>query len=843
METTALVQSWLAAIRPKLPIQNPLWAFVHNNVLLQWESLPFRAAVRAAAALYRARPYETEAFFRHQLARGRIDRAALGAVLLEAWPADGARPGDAGAAVAQFLADPACGDDVAPVALVPGPAAEHLVRYSVRDRPLQDWLVPWIASYLDQGQAPWPNPYAEEGLWACFLAAVAQTPPSAFPWAGALQARLQGHLAAGRDPAGIVYAEATAWADEPQAADYCLQALFVLKGWSGMVHKLESEPALAPGHPPRLSLLEWLGVVLVSMHALDDHLRAQHPHHPAPVHSHYTTQLGRLWRWQEAYERTFLAQVLATLDRDRQQPEPPQTSQAQALVCMDDREESLRRALERPERGIATFGTVGFFGFDMNFLALGAGRATRQCPPVVQPSRTLRELPRDAAGSQWALARSTDRLEASMAMLLNYQSRSLLRGALVAIAVGLVSFLPLLLRMLLPGPLQRWRDRLRRWLLPRPPTRIDVDGDGGYRPEEQASIVAGILRAAGLRNHFAPLVAVIGHGATTVNNPLQKAYGCGACSGNHGAPNARLFAQVANRPELRAALATAHGITIPAATWFVPFLHDTTTDTMDLLDPELVPPERAVAVLGLQRELAAAARDSAVERCRRLLPDTLPLVSPHEAQERVQSRGCDPAEPRPEYGHNRVALCIVGRRSLTSRSNLDRRSFLVSYDPTQDATGQVLREAVLGTVPVAVNIAMDYYFSRVDNDGFGCGSKLPLNIACLLGVITGSKSDLRIGLARQQVELHEPMRVAVLLEAHAAHVRQLVSGHDRLRQLVDGGWLRLLRVDPDHGAIELWTGANFVPWRQAWPEGQPLGPDAVAPVLDPAHDEILEATW
>ncbi|MBL8722811.1 MAG: DUF2309 family protein [Planctomycetes bacterium] len=843
MANAEVVRSWVEACRPKLPIQNPLWAFVHNNVLLQWEALPFRDAVRQAAALYRARPYETEAFFRRQLARGRIAPQALGAVLLAEWPADRPRPATAAAAVAAFLADPSCGDDVPPVALVPGPAAEHLVRYSVRDRPLQDWLVPLIASYLDQGLAPWPNPFAEEGLWACFVAAVEQTPASAFPWAAALRARLQRHRAAGRDLDAIVHCEVTEWAAAAQAADYCLQALFVLKGWSGMVHKLETEPEVAPGTAPRLSLREWLGIVLVSMHALDDRLRAQHPHHPAPVHAHGTAQLGRLQRWQEAYERTFLAQVLATLDRDRQQPLPQLEERAQALVCMDDREESLRRALERPGRGIATFGTVGFFGFDMNFLALGAGRATRQCPPVVAPSRTLRELPRDAAGTRWALHRSADRLQANLAMLLYYQSRSLLRGALVSVAAGLVSFLPLLFRLLLPGPVQRWRERLQRWLLPRPPTRIDVDGEGGYRPAEQAAILAGILRAAGLRQGFAPLVAVVGHGSTTVNNPLQKAYGCGACSGNHGAPNARLFAALANRPELRAALAVEHGIAVPSGTWFVPFLHDTTTDTVTLLDPDLVPLERATAVLDLHRELAAAARESAVERCVRLLPEEPPPASPAEAHERVLERGHDLAQPRPEYGHNRVALCIVGRRALTCRSHLDRRSFLVSYDPTQDPSGQVLREAVLGTVPVAVNIAMDYYFSRVDNDGFGCGSKLPLNVAGLLGVITGSKSDLRIGLARQQVELHEPMRVAVLLEASAEHVRQLVWGHARLQRLVEGGWMRLLRVDPDHGGIELWTGAAFVPWRQAWPEAAPLAPGAVAPVLDPTHDEVLEASW
>ena len=215
-------------------------------------------------------------------------------------------------------------------------------------------------------------------------------------------------------------------------------------------------------------------------------------------------------------------------------------------------------------------------------------------------------------------------------------------------------------------------------------------------------------------------------------------------------------------------------------------------------------------------------------------------ISPARAFQHVQDRGHDLAQPRPEYGHNRVAACIVGRRSLTMRSNLDRRSFLVSYDPATDPTGAALREAVLGTVPVAVNIAMDYYFSRVDNDGFGCGSKLPLNVASLLGVITGSKSDLRIGLARQQVELHEPMRCTVVMEAPAERVLGLVLGHPRLKRLVEGEWMRLVRVDPDNGAMELFVNGRFVPWREAWPEFGVVGDVDVPFVFDSANDVVME---
>jgi uncharacterized protein YbcC (UPF0753/DUF2309 family) len=184
------------------------------------------------------------------------------------------------------------------------------------------------------------------------------------PWSANLRRRLGAHRDARRGVAEIVEAEVLGVARSEQAQAYCLQTLFVLKGWSGMVHKLETEPNLAPNEAPSLSLLEWLAVMLVSMHALDEWFDAGAPNSRAPVPSHYTNGLGRLRRWQDAYERTFGGQMLGMLERDLKLPRRAFARRAQALVCMDDRIESLRRALESPQHGIETFGTVGFFGVD-----------------------------------------------------------------------------------------------------------------------------------------------------------------------------------------------------------------------------------------------------------------------------------------------------------------------------------------------------------------------------------------------------------------------------------------------------------------------------------------------
>ena len=64
-----------------LPMQGPIGVFVHHNTLHAFEHMPFEQAVIAALHLYGAEPYMTEAAYRAELARGRIDIEDIHAVL------------------------------------------------------------------------------------------------------------------------------------------------------------------------------------------------------------------------------------------------------------------------------------------------------------------------------------------------------------------------------------------------------------------------------------------------------------------------------------------------------------------------------------------------------------------------------------------------------------------------------------------------------------------------------------------------------------------------------------------------------------------------------------------
>jgi len=181
----------------------------------------------------------------------------------------------------------------------------------------------------------------------------------------------------------------------------------------------------------------------------------------------------------------------------------------------------------------------------------------------------------------------------------------------------------------------------------------------------------------------------------------------------------------------------------------------------------------------------------------------------------VQNRGANLAEPRPEYGHTNNALCVIGRRDLTKSLYLDRRSFLTSYDAKTDPAGEVLAQVMAGAVPVAGGINLDYYFSRVDNETYGSGTKLPLNVSGLLGVMTGGQSDLRIGLAGQMVELHEPVRITILIEAEPAIIESILAQAPRQMRLVHNGWVHMAALSPSTGQLYVHENGAFQPYKAA----------------------------
>ncbi len=346
----------------------------------------------------------------------------------------------------------------------------------------------------------------------------------------------------------------------------------------------------------------------------------------------------------------------------------------------------------------------------------------------------------------------------------------------------------------------------------------------GFSLEEQALFVTQALQSIGLTHDFSRFILLVGHGSTSENNPYESALDCGACGGAHGLVNARALAQMANKPEVRRRLGEG-GIEIPGDAWFVPALHNTTTDEIILHDLELLPPSHLIYLDRLRDGLNSASRLCAQERLPGLLGEDRDL-KPATAFRDARRNAMDWSQVRPEWGLSRNAYFVIGRRSLTQSKTLDGRAFLHSYDYRVDPKRRLLENILTGPLVVGQWINMEHYFSTVDNEKFGSGSKVYHNVAGRFGVLSGNLSDLRTGLPAQTVlnddgrPYHQPMRLITVIEAPVEHARKAIESVTAIKRLVSNEWIRLLIVDPQAAVVcqyedGKWITRDFVEAEQA----------------------------
>jgi uncharacterized protein YbcC (UPF0753/DUF2309 family) len=321
----------------------------------------------------------------------------------------------------------------------------------------------------------------------------------------------------------------------------------------------------------------------------------------------------------------------------------------------------------------------------------------------------------------------------------------------------------------------------------------------GFTLDEQTLTVDTALRMMGLTKNLARLVLFCAHGSTSDNNPYESALDCGACGGNEGKPNARVLAMMANNPKVRERLAKL-AIDIPSDTHFLAGQMDSTTDEVHLFDLEDVPPTHRADLARLQEDLKEASVLTSLERCIRF-PDVQKSLNEAKAEAYVRRRSVDWSQVRPEWGLSGNTAFLIGRRELTKGLDLKGRIFLHSYDYREDPTNRLLEVLLTGPQVVGQWINMEHYFSAVDNDVYGSGSKIYHNVVGRLGIMSGPWSDLRLGLARQtvmngDVPYHEPMRLLTIIEAPRERIEKLISRHEVLRHYYQNEWVHLVALDP-----------------------------------------------
>jgi uncharacterized protein YbcC (UPF0753/DUF2309 family) len=333
----------------------------------------------------------------------------------------------------------------------------------------------------------------------------------------------------------------------------------------------------------------------------------------------------------------------------------------------------------------------------------------------------------------------------------------------------------------------------------------------GFTPEEMAAMVHRTLSSMGLTHTFAPRIYIIAHGASSVNNPYYAGYDCGACSGRPGSVNARLFAAMANRPDVRSHLHQQYGLQIPAHTHFTGALHDTTRDEIEYYDLPPGDDKKSSSHQQFNRALQQALVHHARERALRFqnIAEGRPEKSLMRA---IRNRSYTFFEPRPEWNHTDNALVIVGRPAVYERLYLDKRPFLNSYDYRQDPGGMALTAILSAAIPVCGGINLEYYFSRVDAQNWGAGTKLPHNVVGLFAVNNGIDGDVRPGLPSQMTEIHEPVRVLFIVEQKISVVNELLAGQPRLFEWVQNEWVRFAVLDPATGRVYTYEEGKAEPY-------------------------------
>ena len=781
-----------------LPAQAPLKDFIHHNTLHAFQNLKFDAALRSASEILGYKVSLSIGEYRRMYESGRVRQDILEKIITE----------EKGAAALSDWLQKVTHKRYETVSLprVGSLRANWKKQYRIDlDSLVHPILFRILCSYLDQGISIWNFPIREKSFLTSIREMERNTFASFFKGKRAKDLLLKSTCEISELLKIVV-------GDSSLYEQYLFDQQFAHQGWSGMISVIEDQPQTLLD-PRKISLHDLIVFeLLLEIDALDSHfgnkwspLAANLITKPAPLFAEVPeteyTQVMAIW--QKAFEWTYYDEVLAGVKINKKTKQPIVNKSFQAMFCIDDRECSLRRYLEKIDPSCETFGTPGFFSVEFFFQPEGGKFYTKLCPAPVTPKYLIKEL--DSKGKREQDAYFTK------------HSHSFYGGWLISQTLGFWSALKLFLNIFRPSMSPatassfKHMDKFSRLTIENKDVNDRENGlQIGFTVEEMAVRVESLLKSIGLLKDFAPLVYVVGHGSSSVNNPHYAAYDCGACSGRAGSVNSRTLCFMANHAAVRKIL-REKGIDIPYTTQFVGGLHDTTRDEVMFFDENSLSPENFARHTKNEVIFANALDFNAKERSRRFVSIDS-KQAPEKVHEEVKLRSVSLFEPRPELNHATNTLCIIGRRELTKGLFLDRRSFLNSYDYSIDPKGDILFGVMKPVGPVCGGINLEYFFSRVDNQKLGAGTKLPHNVMGLFGVANGIDGDLRPGLPSQMIEVHDPVRLMVIVEHFPDVVLNVIQRTPEVYEWFINEWVNLTAVNPETKELFVFKAGKFYPY-------------------------------
>jgi uncharacterized protein YbcC (UPF0753/DUF2309 family) len=423
-------------------------------------------------------------------------------------------------------------------------------------RTLSDWLdkltesslvssidqqvIKWIASFVDEGMASWSMPGRHSGFYAA--------------WRELAQHDASGRLLGIKDFSEKV----AALPEDPESAiqkslqalqipearwpDYLTRVLAQLPGWTGLIRWR----GLNPGDPIQqaspIDVLQYLAVRLFyeqalvelqakrtwaiegNLTALTKYLQEHDRAREATVSAHKSALCQNAWRlfhliqrleldensladiskekaelmlgwlndfpverqlpvWLEAYEDSYRNELLLNIrEHQGKVPELKERPLAQAAFCIDVRSEPFRRHFE--ETGaIETFGYAGFFGIPISHRGYDAEESFPLCPVLLSPSNATYELPRE--GQQQALSKyaSGTRWLQLGEQLFHDMKHSPIASFLLVDVLGLFFSLALLGKTLFRRTYHLVLKATKNWFVQTLETEIQAGEETGERPK------------------------------------------------------------------------------------------------------------------------------------------------------------------------------------------------------------------------------------------------------------------------------------------------------------------------------------------------------------------------
>ncbi|WP_017257187.1 DUF2309 domain-containing protein [Pedobacter arcticus] len=735
----------------------PLYAFVTSNPLSGYENESFLNATQSATKYFGGSLFPEASAYQQAWDTGEIDEAVLTEILM----------------TYGFMESPAF-------------YLKELETYkpSAEENPnhhLDAMMVKWLTAFLDEGTTEWEMPNRTEGFYQAWrklakydkqihIKSIDEIPASA---SEALTKAISGF----------------ATEDYLQIFEYHIAAL---AGWTGYIkYRVDNQTEWQQKYP--ISLLEYLAVRLWIAQQTNAQIIA-----PVKNNQELLETIKLQYVWLKAWEKSLQDKLVLKLDKKQITVEEviqaDGVPDAQLVFCIDTRSELIRRHIEA-QGNYETFGFAGFFGIAADYKDLSTGMLRKSCPPIVPSSYIISE---DCDEGKAAEISSFKKIVADQKFKDYFFRRlkNMLPSAFGYVeGAGLIYGASLVARSLFPGKLYKSEQKNTPNHESFCHTKIahahhEPSSIAGIPLAEKVTIVKSAFAVMGWQK-FAPLVVFAGHGSHSKNNPFGSSLDCGACAASPGRNNARMLASLANLPEVREVLAKDFDLVIPENTVFIGAEHNTTTEDIVLFDSH-VPTSHHKLLKNLKADLAKVQSNTIKER-RGLTKQEIDFV---------HKKANNWAETRPEWGLAKNAGFIIGPRSLSKNVDLESRCFLQSYDWKTDDSGNLLEAIMQGPMTVTQWINNHYYFSTVDTDRFGGGSKTTHNVTGHFGVVQGNGGDLKIGIPLQSVKAadnkmhHQPLRLSVIIEAPLERISAILDKNPKLQSLIANEWIYLMVIDP-----------------------------------------------